>query len=194
MTIPVQAARPKSLGFTLIELLVTIAIMAALASIAIPGFSAWMPEYRLKQAARELYSNLQRAKMGAVRANDFWGVSFENGAPGRYRIYSLGANRQWDGGGSDDQLQNITINLSDYKGVNYGRGPTIPDCPGDQPGGGSISYKTPDNVVVFTNRGTVVNPQGFVYLSNGKGTCYAVGTPSFTGVVVLRKYNGTSWQ
>jgi prepilin-type N-terminal cleavage/methylation domain-containing protein len=189
----VQAAKTRSMGFTLIELLVAIAILGALASIAIPSFSAWMPDYRLKQAARELYSNFQRAKMGAVRANESWGIWFDNGAIPRYRIYSLGSNRTWDGGSGDDQLQNITIKLADYKGVSYGRALTIPNCPGD-PGSGSISYQTPNGVAVFTNRGTLGAPPGFVYLSNGKGTCYAVGTPSSAGVVVLRKWNGSSWQ
>ena len=198
MSTRIQATKNNSLGFTLIELLVVIGILAVLALIAIPAFSAWMPEYRLKQAARELYSNLQRAKMGAVRANESWGILFVDGANPEYRIYSLGANRSWDLGTGDDQLQNITIKLSDYKGVKYGRALTIPKVtPGDQ-GTGSLSHSTGfphfSPVVVFTNRGTVGNPFGFVYLSNGKGTCYAVGTPSPAGVVVLRKWNGSSWQ
>jgi type IV fimbrial biogenesis protein FimT len=195
MSTRIQSTKNNSIGFTLIELLVVIAMLAVLGLIAIPAFSAWMPEYRLKQAARELYSNLQRAKMGAVRANESWGVFFVDGANPEYRIYSLGANRSWDLGTGDDQLQNITIKLSDYKGVKYGRALTIPKVsPGDLGTDIKISYKTPDKVVVFTNRGTVENPCGFVYLSNGKGTCYAVGTPSPAGVVVLRKWNGSTWK
>ena len=77
MSTRIQATKTNSVGFTLIELLVVIAMLAVLGLIAIPAFSAWMPEYRLKQAARELYSNLQRAKMGAVRANESWGVCFD---------------------------------------------------------------------------------------------------------------------
>ena len=189
-----EPTKNKSSGFTLIELLVVIALIVALALFAIPTFSAWLPEYRLKQAARELYSNLQRAKMGAVRANEPWGVWFDEGNR-RYSIYSLGSNRTWDTGGTDDAYQNITIRLSDYKGVNYGIPLSISRCPGEAIGAtGNISYQTPNNVAVFTNRGTVGNPGGFVYLSNAKGSCYAVGTPSPGGVVILRKWNGTSWQ
>jgi prepilin-type N-terminal cleavage/methylation domain-containing protein len=195
MSTRIQSTKNNSIGFTLIELLVVIAMLAVLGLIAIPAFSAWMPEYRLKQAARELYSNLQRAKMGAVKANESWGVWFDNSVtPGRYLICSLGANGQWDVSDPNDDPRKITINLSDYKGVNYGRALSIPKIdPGDL-GSGSISYQTPSQVVVFTNRGTVGNPFGFVYLSNGKGTCYAVGTPSPAGVVVLRKWNGSTWQ
>ena len=195
MSTRIQATKTNSVGFTLIELLVVIGMLAVLALIAIPAFSAWMPEYRLKQAARELYSNLQRAKMGAVRANESWGVWFDSGTSPGYQIWSLGPNSTWDNTAGDDVYQNITIRLSDYKGVNYGIPLTILRCPGEAIGAtGSVSYKVPDNVVVFTNRGTVGNPLGFVYLSNGKGTCYAVGTPSPAGVVVLRKWNGSSWQ
>ena len=198
MGTPVQVIKTKSIGFTLIELLVTIAILSALAVIAIPAFSAWLPDYRLRQAARELYSNFQRAKMGAVRANESWGVWFDSGGK-RYRIYSLGPNRTWDNFAAppagDDTLQNITINLSSYQGVNYGRALTIPKCPLDgDTGTDIISYHTPEDVAVFTNRGMVLNPQGFVYLSNAKGTCYAVGTPSAAGAVVLMKYSGGIWK
>jgi len=199
MSTRTQSTKNNSIGFTLIELLVVIAMLAVLGLIAIPAFSAWMPEYRLKQAARELYSNLQRAKMGAVRANEPWGVWFDNSVtPGRYLICSLGSNRQWDVSDPNDDPRKITINLSDYKGVFCGRALTVSNCPGDNLSTGGVTYKTAlplaSPVVLFTNRGTVENAPGFVYLSNGKGTCYAVGTPSPAGVVVLRKWNGSSWQ
>ena len=46
-------------GFTLIELMVTIIILSVLLGLAIPGFSSWLPKYRLRGAARDIYSNLQ---------------------------------------------------------------------------------------------------------------------------------------
>lgn len=180
-------------GFALIELLTVIVILAILATIAIPVFSSWLPDYRLRQAVRDLHSNLQRAKMGAIKANEPWGVWF-NAANSSYSIWSLGPNRTWDDGGLDDEPQNITVNLSDYKGVRYGNGNASTCMEGD-PFGSPIRFKTwPDTpVAIFTNRGTVPNI-GYVYLSNTKGTAYAVGTPSPAGVVVIRKYNGGSWE
>jgi Tfp pilus assembly protein FimT len=184
--------RKNSMGFTLVELLTTIGMITILCLIAIPTFTAWLPNYRLKQAARDLYSNLQRTKIGAIKANESWGIWFESGA-GRYRIYSLGPNRTWENGGGDDEYRNITINLSSYKGVNFGHGTATNDVDGHV-FADNITYKVPDGVAVFSNRGTVVNPGGYVYLSNTKGTAYAVGTPNPAGVVVMRKFSGGIWK
>ena len=83
----------KCQGFTSVELLVTIAIFAVLAAIAIPAFSAWIPNYRLNAAARDLISNFQRAKMEAVRRNTQVVLSFSpqvyvpEGGVGTYQIF-----------------------------------------------------------------------------------------------------------
>ena len=41
----------KRAGFTIVELVVALAIMGIAVSVAIPGFSRWLPDYRLKSAA-----------------------------------------------------------------------------------------------------------------------------------------------
>jgi len=186
----------KKDGFTLIELLVAIAVLAILASIAIPVFSRWLPNLRLKSAARDVYSNLQLAKMGAVKANADWAIYFDPGVtPGRYFICSDDNEDGWDGppavGGNDVVAK--TVNLSDYEGADYGHGNATTNATA---GGGSfpdddISYTTPDNVAIFSPRGTA-NNLGYVYLSNTKGGSYAVGTPTISGVIILRKWNSSS--
>ena len=88
-------------GFTLAELMVVIAIIALLTSVAVPNFLSWLPKYRLKSAADELFTNLNLAKLTAVRNGEPCAVSFTaNG----YTIDSLGRS----------------INLADYgSGVTF---------------------------------------------------------------------------
>jgi len=86
-------------GFSLIELVVVMIIMGVMASIAFPAFSAWLPNYRLRVAANDLYSDLQLTKLTAVKQNATSAVIFDTGAsPGKYFICSdPGANGNWDG-------------------------------------------------------------------------------------------------
>ena len=93
----------KRSGFTLIELAVVIVLLAILAGVGIPNFLSWLPKYRLKSAARDLYSNLQLAKMSAVRSNKKCKVQYYKN-PDRYFI----------------DLLNKTVKLSDYgSGVRF---------------------------------------------------------------------------
>ena len=87
-------------GFSLIELIMVILIVGVLTGIAVPGFVAWIPKYRVKDAAQDLYSNIQLAKMEAIKRNTNCTITFTNGA---------GANDQYV-----ISLINRTINLADY--------------------------------------------------------------------------------
>ena len=88
----------KRSGFTLIELAVVIVLLTILAGVGVPNFLSWLPKYRLKIAARDLYSNLQLAKMSAIKANKDCRVNYYTN-PDRYTV----------------DLLNKTIKLSDYK-------------------------------------------------------------------------------
>ncbi|MEW6671453.1 MAG: GspH/FimT family pseudopilin [Thermodesulfobacteriota bacterium] len=59
----------KSTGFTVVELLVAIALVAIVTTIAIPSLIDWLPDYRLRSACHDLFSNFQKAKLNAVKQN-----------------------------------------------------------------------------------------------------------------------------
>ena len=93
----------KKSGFTLTELVVVIVILGILTVVGVTNFLSWLPKYHLKSAARDLYSNMQLAKMAAIRANGNCSVTYSS-SPDQYTV----------------SLLNKTVVLGDYgSGVNF---------------------------------------------------------------------------
>jgi type IV fimbrial biogenesis protein FimT len=67
----------KQNGFTIIEVIVVMALIAIVGAMAIPAFTVWLPNYRLRAATNDLYANLQLAKSGAVRDRNTWAIRFD---------------------------------------------------------------------------------------------------------------------
>ncbi|MCK5244371.1 MAG: type II secretion system protein [Desulfobacterales bacterium] len=61
--------RNKQAGFTLIEIIVAFAVLAIVASIAVPALLSQMPKWRLNGAARQVMGDLMAARMKAVKLN-----------------------------------------------------------------------------------------------------------------------------
>ena len=173
----------KNSGFTLIELVIVIVVLVILAAVSVPIFLSWLPEYRLRSAADDLYAHLQHSKIQAIRNNNNWAVQFVEPS-NNYIIYSNYVDS------SDTGTAVKTINLSDHgSGVGYGRGDATSSI-GTYDADG-ITYS--NNWVVFNQRG-MVNILGYVYLSNNAGSARAVGTPAMAGVVRLRRWaGGSNW-
>lgn len=63
-------------GFTLFELLVTIAIIGLVSSIALMSSSNLYSNYKVKEAARQIYSDLQAARINSIKEGRRWAVCF----------------------------------------------------------------------------------------------------------------------
>ena len=165
-------------GFTLIEALVVVAIIAILAGVGIPTFSRWLPNYRLKSAATDIFSNMQLAKMEAIKANNNYSIVFNAALPGSYILQDAGGNTI------------NTINFSDYdsKGnIKWGFGNATKNISGGPLPGSKITYGS--NKLTFNSRGT--GNSGTVYIQNQNQRAYAIGTLA-SGVIRLRKWNESS--
>ena len=166
-------------GFTLIELLVVIAIIAITAAIAVPGFISYMPRMRLKSLSRDILSDMQYARVQAIRSNAAWQLKFDTGAPG-YEVL-------------DNDLNVVkTVYLADYKGIDFGSNNTNVPAAGftDPPPTDGIDYT--GGAVPFRSNGTA--EAGVVYLKNGKGDSMAVGTSSAAGRVKAWYDFGGGWK
>lgn len=74
--------RQASRGFTLVELTVTMAVVAVLATLAVPSFSSMMTRGRLKNAAEQVRADFNYARTEAMKRNRTVYISFKNSADG----------------------------------------------------------------------------------------------------------------
>jgi len=166
----------RNSGFTLIELMIAVVMVSILTAIAIPAVMKWLPNYRVKAAARDLYSNMQKAKMEAIKGNRTMEIRFDNSvAPGFY-YFDTDDNDNYTNG-------EFRIDLKNYNsGVDFGTGNATKNWNGDD------CTPIPASQIKFYSKGTANNRS--VYLENqSHDICYAI-TAGTAGSIKLRKYNG----
>ena len=172
------SAKKRDAGFTLVEVLVTFAIIAILSAIAVPGFSRWIPNYRLKSAARDVVSNFQLAKLTAIKKGINCTITF-NKTIGvttyDYVIYEdANNNLEYDAG---DQVVNKVVFSEHYAGVSFDT---------TQGGGDGLTFAGNDNApplpsVAFRLNGLTRDNTG----GSGAGTVFLRNTQNKTASIVV---------
>jgi prepilin-type N-terminal cleavage/methylation domain-containing protein len=158
-------------GFALVELIVALVVFAVLASIAVPAVTSWYPTYELRNAVRELQSNMQLVRLEAIRQNTNCTITFT-------------------ASGYTCSSPNKTINLSDYSngGIRF-QGPG-----GETFGfvGGTLTF-SPTGMASGATGGS---DKGFAYLTNQNNSAfYRVGPGGSTaGVIRSQQRVGGTWQ
>jgi Tfp pilus assembly protein FimT len=97
----------RNSGFTALDVAVTLAIVAVLASVTMPSFLNWLSAHRLRGSAINLMSDLEMAKIRAMRENTFVAVLF---AADGYSIFvdngeGAGTAGDWQHTGAERLIQ-----------------------------------------------------------------------------------------
>ena len=169
------------------EVIITIALIGIAAAIAAIALAQWLPGYRLKEAARDLFNNLHYAQSQAVTENRKWAVIFDASAPQGYVVVSSGPD---DTLGTTDDIETRPVSLADYgSGVGFGYQAGVEIVDGATAVTDAVDFA--GDQAVFNPNGTSTG--GYVYLTGNADRTYAVGTFA-SGVVRMKRWNGSSWQ
>ena len=159
----------KNSGFTALELATTIAIVAVIAALVMPPYLRWNRARRLEGAVVNLTSDLEMAKVRAIRENAFVVVVF--GAQNYTMFIDTG-----DGGGG---LPNWNRD-ADERQILDRRMPT-----GVQIDTGSLSFPTINDRVRFNGRGIppdVIAPEIIPVANTVRGRQVSVNRLGFINV------------
>ena len=108
-----QTLSKRESGFTLIEMMVVIAVLAIMATIAIPSFMSLLPGMRLNGAARQIMGDLMAARMNSVNQNNEFRVFFNSPGTNQYQILDDDNNDGTAGTGEAITTRNIRDNYLD---------------------------------------------------------------------------------
>ena len=182
-------------GLTIIELVVVMCILGIMVLIAIPNIGRWLPRYRLRSAARDVASNMQLARLGAIKDNREWAIIF-NVTGQSYRIISdRGPDGNWDTADDIGYKGDVspwtlsTRSLCDDPNIQYGDsgyGPVVGGFPVD----GGVTFV--GDRVEYNPGGT--STAGTVYLQNNRNGAMAIRVDSSTGIIRMWKWNFPGWE
>lgn len=165
----------KKDGYTLIEVLVTMVVLAIVTAITIPVFARWLPDYRLRAAARDLYSNFQLAKMEAVRNNSNCAITFNQAIGGTVYDYAVFVDSDNDLEYDAGEEVITQVLWTDYEDVSFDTA---------QGGGDGLNFPNNDDglpSIAFRPNGLPRDNSG----GSGTGTAFLVNTKNMTRSVVI---------
>lgn len=145
----------SALGLSLLELVVVLTVLGILLALGTGFLNS--DRVAVNQAAQSLAAQVTRARLEAIRRNEFVGLAFRTAGAGGYTVF-VDANRNGIQDPGEATLQTVTFGQGDWARVRLS---------GLQQSGTA----TPGAVLTFDTRGVPQNPaQLSVTLSNRGGT------------------------
>lgn len=197
--------RERIKGLTIIELVVVMCILGIMVLISIPNIGRWLPRYRLRSAIRDVASNMQLARLGAIKDNNEWAIQFNTGSQTYTILSDDGADDTW---GTGDEVGHkgdfapwtlSTRSLTVYPTVSFG------DNGYGSWLGGALTGDLADGITFSNNRvqfrpdgtagpGLINGIVGSAYLHNTRGdaACARIRFTA-TGAIEVGYWDGVSW-
>lgn len=154
-------------GFSLIELIVVMAIAGILLGVAVFSMQGVMEGYKVRGAARQLYSDMQMARLSAIKGGRNWALCFTPGTP--FTSYSIRNTPGADGNlcTSDDPTSGPTpfffrtVDISAaYKGMAFAQsfsGNNVEFMPNGTASSGNVTITNGTRTVQVTVNGSTGN-------------------------------------
>ena len=196
-------------GFTLIEVMVVVAIIGVMVMIAIPSIRAWIPRYQIRSAKRDIVSAMQLGRMRAIGTGHNFYLDFDHDNDGSVaeEVFTCyldtdddGADGELNNGVGQNEYQQSQVTFPDTDGgvpvirlpahVTYGADAGVPAIGGGAMGDG-VDFSWEDRAVFRPNGRVQI---GTVYIHSDRNENYAITVANILGRIIVRKWNGTSWQ
>ena len=160
-------------GFSIVDLLIAIAIVGIISTASIPSLKGWSRNYNMQSAAMDLYTHMQKAKLGAVKENKSWTINFNPGGLLGYQVIHKVNNV--------DTVDKTVDFRKKYNGeIQYGDPTATKTYPAN-------------SLISFNPNG--LSDTGYAYISNkSKSSYYRVGMLYATGAIKIEKWDGTQWK
>jgi prepilin-type N-terminal cleavage/methylation domain-containing protein len=153
-------------GFTLTEVVVTLSVLGVMTAISIPSYISWLPRHRLQTSVRQLYDDINLAKIRAVKDNAIAVVIFDF-ANNDYDIFLDTVVQNWALDGGEPVIR---------RDASFESGVTM------------AGSTFPFNTTGFNNRGmlpTGAAPGGQVTLTNATGIIMGVSVNTAGNISVF---------
>ncbi|MBF8251494.1 MAG: type IV pilin [Deltaproteobacteria bacterium] len=142
-------------GFTLIELLITVALIGILGAIAVLNTPQMLNNYRARGAARQIYSDMQMARLTAIKGGRSWCLIFNGSTFTSYRIVDSGADGICNAGDTVDASGERSVEMtSEYKVEslthNFGGTNSLNFNPNGTANGGTVTVTTASKTMLVT--------------------------------------------
>jgi len=159
-------------GFTLTEVTVVLSILGVMTAISVPSYFSWLPRHRLQTSTRQIYDDLNLAKIRAVKDNTVAYIIFST-LNNTYTVFlDLNGNGIQDDGASSVIRSNTPVE----KDVNI------------------FNSTFTANTYGFNNRGMSATNPGDVYLTNPSGRYLGVRVNTAGGISIISSSDsGTTW-